>query len=91
MQAVYTLELDTPPGVVALFNTKELPARSAGQGGRLLHSFLPTPPMSSYLVAFVVGNLTSIQRRVQSPLDPKTSHVVRVWGTPDRCGILQGR
>ena len=41
--------------------------------------------MSSYLVAFVVGNLTSIQREVDGGLDPGTSHLVRVWGTPDRC------
>jgi len=44
--------------------------------------------MSSYLVAFVVGNLTSIQKAVPGGLNPETSHLVRVWGTPDRYATL---
>ncbi len=40
--------------------------------------------MSSYLVAFVVGNLTSIEQSGPGGLDPASSHLIRVWGTPDR-------
>ena len=80
--------METPEGVSALFNTAEAAPAASTPGGRLLHSFLATPPMSSYLVAFVVGNLTSIQRHVPGGLDPAVSHLVRVWGTPDRCAQM---
>jgi len=40
--------------------------------------------MSSYLVAFVVGNLTSIEQSVPGGLNPASNHLIRVWGTPDR-------
>lgn len=80
--------METPAGVSALFNTLEAAPPASAAGGRLLHSFLTTPTMSSYLVAFVVGNLTSIQRRVPGGLDNASSHLVRVWGTPDRCATL---
>ena len=56
----------------------------AGEG-RHRRTFAPTPRMSSYLVAFVVGNLTSVGQSVPGALDPATSHLIRVWGTPDRC------
>ena len=56
--------------------------------GRHRRTFHPTPRMSSYLVAFIVGNLTTIEQSVPGGLDPATRHLVRVWGTPDRCLFL---
>ena len=40
--------------------------------------FLPTPPMSTYLLAFVVGDLASVTRTLPGGRN------VSVWGTPDR-------
>ncbi len=66
-QARYNFSLTAPAHLTALFNTpqvdpaSEAPAGAAPDlaGGLVRRSFQPTPPMSSYLVAFVVGNLTN--------------------------------
>ena len=68
------------PGLVA-----QLKCVSCAGEGRHRKTFAPTPRMSSYLVAFVVGNLTSIEQSVPGGLDPASNHLIRVWGTPDRC------
>lgn len=52
--------------------------------GMTRHRFQATPPMSSYLVAFVVGNLTQTSTAITSGLDPVFRYDVSVWGTPDR-------
>jgi aminopeptidase N len=59
----------------------------------LLHRFAPSVKMSSYLVAFVIGNFVSLERKVTQA---KTSHqsqpadvLVRVWGTPANAAKLQ--
>jgi aminopeptidase N len=59
----------------------------------LLHKFEPSVVMSSYLVAFVIGNFVAIEKKVTQA---KTSHqpqpadvLVRVWGTPANAAKLQ--
>lgn len=82
-QARYDFELTAPTNLSALFNTRHR-SQKALEGGMALRSFDPTPPVSSYLVAFVIGNLTNVSAIVpgQTPFsEPRT---VSVWGTPDR-------
>jgi aminopeptidase N len=59
----------------------------------LLHKFAPSVKMSSYLVAFVIGNFVSLDKTVTQAA---TSHqaqpadvLVRVWGTPTNAAKLQ--
>lgn len=54
-KATYQLTLTTEPGVTVLSNT---PAqKTTEQAGMLVTTFEPTPKMSTYLLAFVVGEL----------------------------------
>ncbi|BDA42905.1 Aminopeptidase N [Coccomyxa sp. Obi] len=92
LKARYNFSLTAPAHLTALFNTpqvnpaSEAPAGAAPDlaGGLVRRSFQPTPPMSSYLVAFVVGNLTNASALVPgiNPMDDRRT--VSVWGTPDR-------
>jgi len=56
-KAVFNLTLVTRPGVTALGNTPV--ASQTEQDGKLTTTFEPTPKMSSYLLAFVTGDLIS--------------------------------
>lgn len=55
------------------------------EAGKSTYHFLPTPPMPTYLVAFVVGELVQVSRSVEGPpgsgIGPRN---VSVWGTPNR-------
>lgn len=86
VQARFNFSLSAPAHLTALFNSRQAGAALALPGGALSRrSFEPTPPMSPYLVAFVVGNLTNASALVPgaTPMDEK--RVISVWGTPDRC------
>jgi aminopeptidase N len=54
-KAVFTLTLKTRPGITALGNTPV--AHQTEADGKLVTTFEPTPKMSSYLLAFVTGDL----------------------------------
>lgn len=82
MQAAFRLTLTAPAGQTVLFNMPELSATPVA-GNLVAHSFQATPPMSTYLVAFIVGNLQSVETTVPAP-SGGTSRPVRVWGTPAR-------
>lgn len=63
-KASFTLSLVTEQGVTVLSNT---PATSSQpQDGKLVTSFEPTPVMSTYLLAFVVGELQYHESTSQS-------------------------
>jgi aminopeptidase N len=49
----FTVTLTTTPGLVAIGNAPEVDTASAG--ALVKHSFAPTKPLPTYLVAFVVG------------------------------------
>jgi hypothetical protein len=61
----------------------------------LLHKFAPSVKMSSYLVAFVIGNFVSLEKQVtQAPTktpgqSQEAKVLVRVWGTPKNAAKLQ--
>jgi aminopeptidase N len=75
-KAVFNLALITEPGVTTLANT---PIKTQQQTGSTLKtSFEPTPNMSSYLLAFVVGELA--YREVTN----KHGVSIRAYATPDK-------
>lgn len=89
LQARYNFSLTAPEHLTTLFNTRQLSASgsassSAPAGGLSRRSFELTPPMSSYLVAFVVGNLTNASALVPGATPMDERRTVSVWGTPDR-------
>ncbi|KDD71243.1 hypothetical protein H632_c5473p0, partial [Helicosporidium sp. ATCC 50920] len=93
------LEVLAPPELVVLSN---MPAEAVHHHSSSLATwhFRTTPPMASYLVALVVGDLVGVSRRVQMPLlgagggDGSSSESelpgqtrevnVTVWGLPLR-------
>ncbi|MDO4773558.1 MAG: M1 family metallopeptidase [Candidatus Saccharibacteria bacterium] len=73
-KAVFTLTLTTQPGLTVLGN---MPVDWVRDGhGVSVTKFLPTPRMSSYLLAFVVGELHRQTARTKSGVE------VNVWATP---------
>ncbi|CAG9467501.1 unnamed protein product [Pedinophyceae sp. YPF-701] len=84
LKAVFQLTVDAPAGLTALSNTPEgtLPAGTAPPEGLERHAFQPTPPMSSYLVALVVGSLVHTSVDAESSYDPKLP--IRVFGVEGR-------
>ncbi|HUY29431.1 MAG TPA: M1 family metallopeptidase [Acidimicrobiales bacterium] len=55
-KAVFSVAIDTPPGMLSVSNGPEVSSSDLG-GGRRRVRFADTVPMSTYLVAFVVGPL----------------------------------
>ena len=72
-KATFTLALNTPAGDTALSN---MPATSTHeQDGRQITSFDTTPRMSTYLLAFVHGDLQSREAKTRDGV------LVRTWAT----------
>ena len=83
LQAKWNLSLTAPSDQVVLANMPQASALSVGSG-QTKHAFETTPLMSSYLVAFIVGNLTSVSGTVPYPHGAGPDRPVSIWGTPDR-------
>jgi hypothetical protein len=64
LQATFMVEVLAPGGLTVLSNMPEEADSTAltGNGSRLV-SFLPTPPMSTYLLSVVVGELAAVTAR----------------------------
>jgi puromycin-sensitive aminopeptidase len=77
-KAVFTVTLEVPTGLAAVSNGEELAREPSSTPGFELVRFAPTMVMSTYLVAFVVGNL------VASP-------TVRSRGVPIRVLTVPGK
>lgn len=75
-KAVFTLSLQTPVGETVIANTPV--AEQHEEDGLLVSRFEPTPKMSTYLLAFVVGNLTYLEATT------KEGVVVRTYATPEK-------
>ncbi len=78
-KAVFSSTLVVPPGLVALSNTAI--AEEKTENGLRVVRFADTIPMSTYLVAFVVGDLEASEAVMvgKTPL--------RVWGVPGKVGL----
>jgi aminopeptidase N len=72
-KAAFQLELDTPQSLTVLSNTPA--ASQSKKNGRLKTSFEQTPVMSSYLLAFVAGELHNVEA------ETKTGVKIRTWAT----------
>jgi aminopeptidase N len=84
-KAVFEMSLTVPDNLTALANTNvvsEEPADAAGQSGRKTVHFAPTPKMSTYLVAFIVGELEYLEGTTEEGV------AIRIYATPGREGQL---
>ena len=80
MKATFDVTLTVEAGLTALFNTKEVARADAGDG-RVSITYQRAPRMSTYLVAFISGDLAGKTRRVGRC-------TLGVWGTPTRSDQL---
>ncbi|KXZ41027.1 hypothetical protein GPECTOR_958g222 [Gonium pectorale] len=82
LKATFNYTLVTPAGLTVLGNTDKLASRPL-PGSRLLTAFRPTPKMSPYLVAWVVGRLASANTTCEvSP--PGAPLPLAMYATPDQ-------
>lgn len=93
-QAKFAITLVTASDLVALSNMPELPGAADAGSGLKAHRFQTSPPMSTYLVAFVVGKLASVSAMVPSSDPQQQPRPVSVWGIPSRSvctlGVIWG-
>ena len=80
MKATYVVTLVVADGLVAISNAAEVDTEILADG-RVAHRFAETMRMSTYLVAFVVGNL-----EVSGPVDAG-GIPLRVLHTPGKAGL----
>jgi puromycin-sensitive aminopeptidase len=77
-KAVWRLRVGGVPNqAIAISNGSVIRDDNDGHGGRLL-TFAPTPPLSSYLVALIVGPL------VASPVEVARDVPITTWTTPEK-------
>ncbi len=77
MKAVFNISLVVPKDKTAISNTVPIEILEH-EGGYKTVQFLPTPRMSTYLVAFIVGNFTHIKKNSDDGV------LVRVFTTPGK-------
>lgn len=75
-KAIFTLTLTTPAEDTVLSNTEQIKSTTDGQNKTTI--FKPTPKMSSYLLAFLFGDIRHIKTMT------KHGTLVRCWATPDQ-------
>lgn len=86
LQAIWNFTMTAPADQTVLFNMNQLssiPIVAVGSS-MATRTFMPTPPMSSYLVAIIVGDLTAVSRNVAGPNGVGPERPVSIWSTPER-------
>lgn len=86
IKASFAYTLTTPPGLVVLGNTDAL-STAVLPDGRIKTVFRKTPIMSAYTLAWVVGELASVNMTCVVPAPGKTIPIA-VWSTPDQADKL---
>jgi puromycin-sensitive aminopeptidase len=76
-KAVFRVSLVVPQGKTAISNTLPVSAREHEAGFDIIE-FSPTPKMSTYLLAFIVGDFEHLEKK------SKGGRVVRVFTTPGK-------
>jgi len=76
-KAIFDVTIMVPPGLTAISNTIETNIQEHA-GGYKAVQFSPTPKMSTYLLAFIVGDFESIESKT------KDGTQVRVFVTPGK-------
>ena len=83
----FTVSLTTKPGQLALSNAPE--AGAPAQAGNLVkHSFAPTKPLPTYLVAFVVGPFIAVEGVAPPTAIRKNPLPLRIVATKNQAGKL---
>ncbi len=77
VKASFDVTLIVPSHLTAVSNTMPVSETPEGQDKKRVR-FRETPPMSTYLLAFVVGDLESIEGRSDD------GTLIRIWTTPGR-------
>ncbi len=77
LKAVFNVTLIVPGESTAISNTMPVAVREHEDGYKAV-TFATTPAMSTYLLAFIVGDLESIEKKT------KEGVLVRVWTTPGK-------
>jgi aminopeptidase N len=89
-KAEFTVILDgIEPGLAALSNMPPTSITPYGSDGLLTYQFEPSVPMSTYLVAVVVGEFEATWETYVSPLDANRTVNVSVWAPPGNSNRLQ--
>ena len=78
-KATFEVSLVVPDGMTAISNTPPLDEKDLGDGTRLVR-FAETPRMSTYLLAFAIGPLDTIEGKA------RRGTKLAVWALPDRIG-----
>lgn len=76
-KAVFEVSLHVPTDMTAISNTIETEVKQEGKGYKTV-TFAPTPIMSTYLLAFIVGKFEHIQAKT------KEGTLIRVFVTPGK-------
>ncbi len=79
-KAAFQVTLVIPSALTAISNTHVVEEKDLGDGTKAV-TFAETPPMSTYLLAFVVGDLASVEAKAGD------GTLIRVWATPDRAHL----
>ena len=74
VKATFDVTLIVPEELEALSNTEPVSTTSTGDGRKVVR-YAPTPVMSTYLLAFVVGDIACLQDRTSDGV------LMRVWAT----------
>ena len=74
LKATFDVTLVVPSALVALSNTPVADETEPKPGVKAVH-FAETPPMSTYLLAFIIGDLASVEQRADD------GTLVRIWAT----------
>ncbi|MBI5400700.1 MAG: M1 family metallopeptidase [Candidatus Yonathbacteria bacterium] len=77
VKAVFDIKIIVPKKSTAISNTMPIAIREHSAGYQVVE-FSPTPKMSTYLVAFIVGDLEHIEKKT------KEGVLVRVFTTPGK-------
>lgn len=78
LKATFDVTISAPSGKTILSNTDAKSYTCDDDAGVKTVIFETTPKMSTYLLAFIVGDLASIEAKA------KSGTIVRVWAIPDR-------
>lgn len=82
----WTVTLRTPEGLKAVSNAPEVKTETAG--GMTVHSFAPTLPLPSYLVAMMVGPFVTLEGAVPPTPQRAAPLPVRIVSTKENAGKL---
>ncbi|HSX01797.1 MAG TPA: M1 family metallopeptidase [Candidatus Saccharimonadia bacterium] len=80
-KAVFELDLTFPAGLTAIANTAAV--SDTETAGRRHVQFAPTPKLSLYLVAYIIGEFEYVERRTPENV------LVRAYATPGKLGQLE--